>query len=192
MSRAPAHSRVDNPPGGALFLALALAGALYAQSPKYGVGRPPTPEEVKAWDISVAPDGTGLPEGSGTAAQGKDIYASKCAKCHGAQGQGGDEAPLAGGKGTLGGPKPLKTVGSYWPYATTLFDYTNRAMPFKQPGALTANQVYSVVAFVLYLNGVIGENAVMDAKTLPQVRMPNRAGFVKDPRPDTGPKRAKK
>ena len=175
----------------ALLLAFAAA-ALFAQAPKYGVGRAPTPEEVKAWDISVAPDGTGLPEGSGTAAQGKDVYASKCAKCHGGQGQGGDEGPLAGGQGSLRGPKPLKTVGSYWPYATTLFDYVNRAMPFKQPGTLTHNQVYAVVAFVLQLNGIIGENVVMDARSLPQVKMPNRSGFVADPRPDTGARRAKK
>ena len=175
----------------ALLLAFAAA-ALFAQAPNYGVGRAPTPEEVKAWDISVAPDGTGLPEGSGTAAQGKDVYASKCAKCHGGQGQGGDEGPLAGGQGSLRGPKPLKTVGSYWPYATTLFDYVNRAMPFKQPGTLTHNQVYAVVAFVLQLNGIIGENVVMDARSLPQVKMPNRGGFVADPRPDTGARRAKK
>jgi len=175
-----------------LLLAIGIAGAAFAQSPKYGVGRAPTPEEVKALDISIGPDGGGLPEGSGTAAQGKDVYASKCAKCHGGQGQGGDDAPLVGGQGTLRGPKPLKTVGSYWPYATTLFDYVRRAMPFKQPGTLTHNQVYAVVAFVLHLNGIIGENSVMDAKTLPQVKMPNRGGFVSDPRPDTGPKRAKK
>ena len=175
----------------ALLLAFAAA-ALFAQAPKYGVGRAPTPDEVKAWDISVAPDGTGLPEGSGTAAQGKDVYASKCAKCHGGQGQGGDEGPLVGGQGSLRGPKPLKTVGSYWPYATTLFDYVNRAMPFKQPGTLTHNQVYAVVAFVLQLNGIIGENVVMDARSLPQVKMPNRGGFVADPRPDTGARRAKK
>ena len=173
-------------------LAAFAAATLFAQAPKYGVGRPPTPDEVKAWDISVAPDGTGLPEGSGTAAQGKDVYASKCAKCHGGQGQGGDEGPLVGGQGSLRGPKPLKTVGSYWPYATTLFDYVNRAMPFKQPGTLTHNQVYAVVAFVLQLNGIIGENVVMDARSLPQVKMPNRGGFVADPRPDTGARRAKK
>jgi len=169
-----------------------ILAILLAQTAKYGVGRPPTPEEVKAWDISIPPDGTGLPAGSGTAVQGKEVYASKCAKCHGGQGQGGDDAPLAGGQGTLRTPKPLKTVGSYWPYATTLFDYTRRAMPFKQPGTLTDNQVYAVVAHVLHLNGIIGENTVMDAKSLPQVKMPNRSGFVPDSRPDVGPKRAKK
>jgi mono/diheme cytochrome c family protein len=172
--------------------ALALASVMLAQSPKYGVGRAPTPGEVKAWDISFPPDGTGLPEGSGTPAQGKEVYASKCAKCHGGQAQGGDDAALVGGKGTLAGAKPLKTVGSYWPYATTLYDYVHRAMPFKQPGTLTPNQVYAVSAFILYLNGIIGENTVMDARSLPQVKMPNRNGFVSDPRPDVGPKSPRK
>jgi len=173
-------------------LVIGIASALCGQSAKYGVGRPPTPEELKGFDISVAPDGTGLPEGSGTVAQGKDLYASKCAKCHGAQGQGGDESALVGGQGTLRSPKPLKTVGSYWPYATTLYDYIHRAMPFKQPGTLTPNQVYALCAHILHLNGIIAENAVMDAKSLPQVAMPNRNGFVRDPRPDVGSKRTKK
>ena len=173
-------------------LVIGIASILSAQSPKYGVGRAPTPEEIKAFDISVAPDGTGLPEGSGTAAQGKEIYASKCAKCHGSAGQGGDEAALVGGQGTLRSPKPLKTVGSYWPYATTLYDYIHRAMPFKQPGTLTPNQVYALCAHILHLNGIVAENAVMDAKSLPQVVMPNRNGFVRDPRPDVGPKSSKK
>jgi S-disulfanyl-L-cysteine oxidoreductase SoxD len=175
-----------------LLLLCIVSGTILAESPKYGVGRAATPEEVKTWDISISPAGAELPEGSGTAVQGKDVYASKCAKCHGGQGQGGDEGPLVGGQGTLRTPKPLKTVGSYWPYATTLFDYVNRAMPFKQPGTLTHNQVYAVVAHVLHLNGIIAENAVMDAKTLPRVKMPNRNGFVPDFRPDVGPKRAKK
>jgi len=176
----------------ACLAALAAAAVMLAQSPKYGVGRAPTADEVKAWDISYPPDGTGLPEGSGTPAQGKEVYASKCAKCHGGQAQGGDDAALVGGKGTLASAKPLRTVGSYWPYATTLFDYVHRAMPFKQPGTLTPNQVYAVSAFILYLNGIVAENAVMDAKSLPQVKMPNRSGFVSDPRPDVGPKSPKK
>jgi cytochrome c len=167
-----------------LFL-LAAISALVAQSPKYGVGRTPTTEEIQAREVSVAPDGAGLPPGSGSAIQGKDVYASKCARCHGGHGQGGDEAALVGGQGSLNTPKPLKTVGSYWPYATTLFDYVRRAMPFKQPGTLTANQVYAVSAYILHLNGIIREDTVLDAKTLPQVTMPNRKGFVPDPRPDT-------
>lgn len=171
-----------------LFVAL---GTVLAQGPKYGVGRPATPAEIKALDISIAPDGKGLPPGSGTAAQGKDVFARRCQKCHGEAGIGGDEPPLVGGKGTLASAKPLKTVGSYWPYATTLFDYINRAMPFKEPGLLTHDQVYAVSAYLLFRNGIIGENDVMDAKSLPQVRMPNRDGFIPDGRPDVGPKSKK-
>ncbi|HWB97218.1 MAG TPA: cytochrome c [Bryobacteraceae bacterium] len=152
-------------------------------------GRAPTPEEIRNWDISVAPDGTGLPDGRGTAAEGRETYSRRCARCHGAKGEGRDSVPLAGGQGTLQSPKPLRTVGSYWPYATTIFDYVNRAMPFDKPGTLTHNQVYSLTAYILYLNGMVGESAEMSARTLPQVRMPNRDGFIADPRPDTGPPR---
>jgi cytochrome c len=154
---------------------------------KYGVGRPPTAEEARKWDISVGPDGSGLPEGSGTAAEGKQVYERRCQRCHGAGGAGGDEAPLVGGQGTLATPKPLKTVGSFWPYATTLFDYVRRAMPFKQPGTLNDAQVYAVTAYVLHLNKIIGENEAMNARSLAAVKMPNREGFTPDPRPDTGP-----
>jgi len=164
-----------------------LSAALWAQSPNYGVGRTPTPEEIRYWDSSVAPDGTGLPEGSGTAAQGQEVYTNRCSRCHGSKGEGGDNEALVGGVGSLTSPKPLRTVGSYWPYASTIWDYINRAMPFNQPGILTHDQVYQLTAVILYLNGIIGENDVMNAKTLPQVKMPNRNGFVPDPRPDTGP-----
>jgi cytochrome c len=157
-----------------------------AQSPKYGLGRTPTPEEIRAMDITPAPDGTGLPEGRGTAIEGGELYARRCARCHGASGQGGDEpkqAPLVGGRGSLKSAKPLKTVGSYWPYATTVWDYINRAMPLDHPGTLTHNQVYSLVAWILSRNGIIGEHDVLDAKTLRQIKMPNRDGFVPDARP---------
>jgi cytochrome c len=170
--------------------ALACA-ALLAQSPKYGVGRTPSPEEIRAMDISILPDGTGLPEGHGTAAEGRDVYARRCSRCHGPKGEGGDEpkqSPLVGGRGSLKTPKPLKTVGSYWPYAPTVWDYVNRAMPLDRPGTLTHNQVYSLVAFIFSMNGIIGENDVLDAKTLAKIRMPNRAGFVPDARPDVGKK----
>ena len=160
-----------------------LALPMHAQ--KFGAGRAATADEVKAADIGILIDGTGLPAGKGTAAEGKEVFSRRCAKCHGAKAEGGDEAPLVGGKGTLTTPKPLKTIGSFWPYSTTLFDYINRAMPFNQPGILTPDQVYSVSAFLLHLNGIIQENDVMDAKSLPKVKMPNREGFVKDPRPDT-------
>ena len=162
--------------------------SLPAQSPNYGVGRPPTPEEIRALGVTVAPDGTGLPEGSGTAAEGKEVFAARCAKCHGTKGEGGEAAALVGGQGTLATPKPRRTVGSFWPHATTVWDYVNRAMPFNQPGLLSHPEVYAVVAYVLYLNGIVGENQALNAKTLPKVRMPNRDGFVADPRPDVGRK----
>src|ERR1051325_8566711 len=136
---------------------LLAAGALLAQSPKYGVGHPPAPEELREWQSLISPDGKGLPEGSGTAAQAKEVYANRCARCHGANGEGRDSVPLAGGQGTLKNPKPLKTVGSFWPYATTVWDYVNRAMPFNQPGLLSHSEVYAAVAYILYLNDIVGE-----------------------------------
>ncbi|MGE5242779.1 MAG: c-type cytochrome [Betaproteobacteria bacterium] len=170
--------------------AIAVAGALStatfvsAQPPRYHLGRPPTQDEIRAWDTAVGPDGRGLPPGGGTAARGKEIFAAQCARCHGATGREGPEAPLVGGIGTLNTDKPLKTVGSYWPYATTLWDYVNRAMPFDRPGVLRADDVYATVAYVLYLNGIVHEGDTIDQQTLPQVRMPNRHGFEPDSRPD--------
>jgi S-disulfanyl-L-cysteine oxidoreductase SoxD len=155
-----------------------------AQSATFGVGRPPTPEEIRELGSAIAPDGSGLPPGSGTVAAGRELFAAQCARCHGPNGQGDVGPILVGGRATLNTPRPLKTVGSFWPYATTLWDYVNRAMPFDQPGRLTAPEVYAAVAFVLNLNGIIGADGVMDATTLPKVRMPNRDGFVADPRPD--------
>ena len=162
------------------------AGALLAlaQLPTYGVGRPPTAEEVKAWDLTIRPDGQGLPPGSGTAALGKAIFTERCASCHGEKGEDPKYSRLVGGHGTLATDKPIKTIGSFWQYATTLWSYIRRAQPFDEPGSLTADEVYAVTAYLLYLNGIIGENDIIDAKTLPQVNMPNRDGFVPDPRPD--------
>ena len=136
------------------------------------------PEEIAAWDITVPPDGSGLPPGSGTAAEGGAVYSAKCAGCHGAKGMGGPADPLVGGIGTLAYKKPLKTVGSYWPYAATLFDYIRRAMPYNAPRSLSNDEVYAVSAYLLFLNGIIDAEVRMDAKTLPQVKMPNRDGFV--------------
>ena len=167
-------------------LLLLAASLAMAQSPKYKVGKPATAGDIAQRDHFVSPDGKGLPSGQGTAAEGKSVYERRCATCHGAEGQGKEEAPLVGGKGTLTTPKPLKTVGSYWPYSTTLFDYINRAMPFDNPGLLTHDHVYAVSALILYWNGIIGEHDVMDASTLAKVKMPNRDGFVRDDRPDTG------
>jgi hypothetical protein len=160
--------------------------ALCAQSPTFGVGRAARPDEIAAIDIDIRPDGRGLPRGSGTAVEGKQIYATRCVTCHGASGREGPQDILVGGQESLVTQKPSKTVGSYWPYATTLWDYLRRAMPFDHPGTLPADDVYSVTAYVLYLNGILGERDVIDQMTLPKVRMPNRDGFVRDPRPDTG------
>jgi cytochrome c len=165
---------------------LASAVALAAQSPKYGVGRPPSPEQIHDLGAAIAPDGSGLPEGSGTVAAGREVYAARCSKCHGEKGEGAVGPTLVGGQGTLATAKPLKTVGSYWPYATTVWDYINRAMPFDQPGLLKPPEVYAVVAYILNLNGIIATDQLMDAKSLPKVKMPNRNGFVADPRPDVG------
>jgi len=171
----------------AIFLAVCSATLFASRVPdadQLGVGRPPTAEELKAIDIEVLPDGRGLPTGSGTAERGKTIYANRCVTCHGATGKEGPQDVLVGGQGTLASAKPLKTVGSYWPYATTLWDYINRAMPFDHPGTLPPDDVYATTAYLLYINGIVGERDVMDAATLPRVQMPNRNGFVPDSRPD--------
>ena len=155
-----------------LFSSVALA-----QSPN--LGKVISPEEVAPWDISVGPDGAGLPPGSGTPKQGGAVYASKCVACHGEKGVGKPNDALVGGIGSLAGDKPaVKTVGSFWPYATTVFDYVRRAMPYNESKSLTNDEVYAVAAYILQLNGIIRESDTMNAQTLPKVRMPNRDGFV--------------
>jgi mono/diheme cytochrome c family protein len=149
--------------------------AMAADTPHFG--QPISPADAAAWDISVGPEGAGLPPGSGTPAQGAVVYAQKCAACHGDKGEGKTNARLVGGQITGDGPV-VKTVGSYWPYATTLFDFTRRAMPWTEPKSLTNDEVYAVTAHILRLNGIIGDNDVIDAKMLPQVKMPNRDGFI--------------
>lgn len=163
----------------------ALCGALSAQQPPRpaapkgpGLGAPATPAQIAGGDVSIPPDGSGLPEGSGTQAQGAQIYGTKCLACHGPDGAGAAADRLAGGQGTLKQAAPVKTVGSYWPYATTLFDYIRRAMPYQEPHSLTNAEAYALTAYLLHLNGVIGADEVMDAKTLPKVQMPNRGNFV--------------
>src|SRR5215475_13456152 len=150
-----------------LIVALASAVPLAAQSPTFGVGRPATAEELRDLKTAIAPDGTGLPEGSGTAAAGREVFAAQCARCHGPRAQGDVGPALVGGQGTLATARPLKTVGSFWPYATTLWDYINRAMPFDKPGLLEPSEVYAAVAYILNLNGIIAEDVVMDAASLP-------------------------
>jgi len=141
-------------------------------------GSPVSAAEIARWDISIPPSGAGLPAGGGDAKQGEAVYVAQCQACHGPKGAGKPADPLVGGAGSLATGKPIRTVGSYWPYATTLFDYTRRAMPLNKPLSLTNDEVYAVTAYVLYLNGIVGENAQMNAQTLPQVKMPNRDGFV--------------
>ncbi len=170
-----------------LAAALACATVGLANAAPLGIGHPATQAEIALWDIDVRADGTGLPPGSGSVAQGREIFAQTCSACHGDKGQGTEADALAGGKGTLATAKPVKTVGSFWPYATTLFDYVNRAMPFTEPQSLSPDEVYAVSAYVLFLNGLVPEDATLDAKSLPKVAMPNRNGFTSDPRPDIPP-----
>ena len=186
---------------GGLALAWAAAGmdgACAEPVARIGIGREITHAELAAWDIDVRADGQGLPPGRGSVAEGARLYAERCATCHGAHGEGaapgtfgpGQRAPfepLVGGRGSLAGPRPVKTVGSFWPYAPTLFDFINRAMPFDAPQSLTAAEVYAVSAYVLHLNGLLPADAVLDAASLPKVEMPNREGFIADPRPDVRP-----
>jgi S-disulfanyl-L-cysteine oxidoreductase SoxD len=156
---------------------LFLSAAALAETPD--LGQPATPEVIAVWDISIGPDGAGLPPGNGSPQQGEAVYAAKCLPCHGEKGSGKPNDQLVGGLGTLTGDQtPVKTVGSFWPYATTLFDYVRRAMPFNAPRSLSDDEVYAVCAYILQLNGIIAENAVMNAQTLAKVQMPNRDGFV--------------
>ena len=157
-----------------------------------GIGRAATAAEIRAWDIDIMPDGTGLPPGRGTVAAGAAVFATKCAFCHGEAGQGGLPATGEVLVGTqpwfeLGNPRLLgsRTIGNYWPYATTLYDYINRAMPFPEPGSLTPTEVYSVTAWLLWMNEIIPENLVLDQRTLPAVRMPALDFFVPDPRTES-------
>jgi S-disulfanyl-L-cysteine oxidoreductase SoxD len=162
---------------------MALAGGVQAQE-RYGIGRPATPAEIAGWNIDIGRDGSNLPSGSGSVERGRVVFNEQCAACHGAEGQGGLGDRLTGGQGTLATAKPVRTVGSYWPYAPTLFDYIRRAMPQNAPQSLSNEDVYAVSAYILNLNGLVPAGAMLDAKTLAAIKMPNRDGFVSDPRPD--------
>ena len=173
----------------ALVLAIVLSSAMALAQKPFGIGRVATQEEIARIDIDVRPDGKGLPDGKGSVAEGAKVYAAKCQSCHGANGQGGSADRLVdrdSGKNWdfATNPKLVKTVGNYWPYATTLYDYTNRAMPFMQPGTLTPNETYSLVAYILNLNKIVPDDAVMDKSTLPKVAMPSKDRFVVDNRKD--------
>jgi cytochrome c len=168
-------------------LALMIAASAWpaCAEERYGIGRVATPAEIAGWNIDVGGnDGANLPAGSGTVERGRVVFAEQCASCHGDKGQGGLGDRLVGGEGTLASPKPVKTVGSYWPYAPTLFDYIRRAMPMNAPQSLSDTDVYAVSAYVLHLNGLLAADATLDAKSLSAIKMPNRDKFVGDPRPD--------
>jgi S-disulfanyl-L-cysteine oxidoreductase SoxD len=152
--------------------------AIASARPNLGVAADPA--LIRTWDISIPPSGSGLPPGSGSVKQGALVYASKCQACHGERGTGKPMDALAGGIGSLASDQPVRTVGSYWPYATTLFDYVRRAMPTTAPMSLTNEETYAVSAYILNLNGIIAETDVMNAQTLPLVEMPNRHGFISD------------
>jgi cytochrome c len=160
-------------------LAVGISSSSVAQETP-NPGRPATPAEIVGWDISIPPDGTGLPPGSGTPEQGAIVYTQKCQSCHGEKGAGKPNDALVGGHGTLTSTSPVRTIGSYWPYATTVFDYVRRAMPYTESNSLTAEEIYAVTAYLLQLNGIIGAHDVMNARTLPRVKMPNRVSFIVD------------
>ena len=173
-------------------VALVLGSTAYAQSPvdsaqgtpfdsaqgRPNLGTPISEAEIAAWDISILPDGSGLPPGSGAPSDGARIFAAKCAACHGENGKGGSAAALVGGSPLTSGIETTKTIANFWPYATTIFDFTRRAMPWPRPRTLTNDEVYALTAYMLSLNKIIGEDEVMNAQTLPKVRMPNRDGFI--------------
>ena len=170
-------------------LAALLSARIAAQTSAtpLGIGRPATAEDIRTLDVDVMPDGRGLPDGRGTAKDGAAVYEAKCASCHGPKGAGGSAERLAGRTSVdsfafATDASLVRTIGSYWPYATTLYDYTARAMPFQQPGTLTADETYSLVAYLLFLNNVIADDAVMDRSSLPKVHMPARDRFVPDNR----------
>jgi cytochrome c len=167
----------------------ALAAEIDPEAFRFGIGQPATEQEFAAIDIDVMPDGRGAPEGSGTFSEGEELYATHCVACHGedlggVEGTGG--VALIGGRGTLDTDAPVKTVESYWPHASTLFDYTRRAMPFNNPGSLTSDEVYAISAYILGRAGILEEGAEMNAGTFGGIEMPNVDGFYRDPRPETG------
>ena len=177
-----------------LCAAITMAGmgvAPAAEPGHFGYGEKVRPEQIAGWDIDVrGDDGAGLPPGKGTVTRGSEVYAKQCASCHGTFGEGEGRLPkVAGGAGTLRAERPELTVGSYWPFAPTLWDYINRAMPIAAPHTLSADDVYALTAYILHLNDIIGSEFVADQNSLPKVKMPNRDNFAwTDPRPDTAAK----
>jgi len=159
-----------------LLFAFVAVNAMAQDSP--GLGEPIDAATLAEIDYTVMPDGDGLPQGSGSAAAGRDVYLRNCLACHGENGSGGINDVLSGGHGSITGPRPQKTLGSYWPYATTIFDYIRRAMPFAAPGSLSDSEVYALTAYLLHQNGIVTADFTADRVSLPAVEMPNREGFV--------------
>ncbi len=157
-----------------------------ATAGKLGIGREATPVEIKGWNIDVRPDGQGLPEGKGTVEQGEELFLEKCAACHGDFAEGVDRWPvLAGGQDSLKSEDPVKTIGSYWPYLSTVYDYIFRAMPFGDAQSLSADETYALVAYILSMNDLVGDDFELSKSNFTTVRLPNEANFIDDPRPDT-------
>ena len=169
-----------------IFLVLCSPGRLLADADRYGYGQTASESEIAGWDIDVRPDGKGLPPGAGSVEDGEYLYEDKCAQCHGSFGEGIDQYPaLAGGEGTLTDNRPHRTVGSYWPYTSTLWDYIHRAMPYLQPESLTDDEVYAITAYVLFLNDLVSDDFILSQENLASVVLPNAANFSPDARPDT-------
>jgi cytochrome c len=172
-----------------LLLGLAIAGTLggtAVQAEPLGLGREALPEEVAAWNTDIRPDGQGLPDGSGSVLQGEEVFAEQCAVCHGDFAEGVDRWPvLAGGRGTLKSRNPVKTIGSYWPYLSTAYDYIERAMPFGNARSLSPDEIYGIVAYLLYMNDLVDDEFVLSKENFTEVHLPNEANFIEDDRPDT-------
>jgi len=171
--------------GCAFMASMAVQDAGASERP-FGLGTPATAEEIAGWDIDVRPDGKGAPVGAGNALDGEEIYADRCAACHGDFGEGVDRWPvLVGGHGSLAHADPVKTIGSYWPYASTVYDYIYRAMPFGEAQSLSHDETYQIVAYLLYMNDVIEDDFELNHENIGTIEMPNRNGFfMPDPRPD--------
>ena len=169
-----------------VMISLSISFSSHAENRKYNIGKLATKTEVAGWDIDVRPDGVGAPKGSGNAIDGEEIYVNRCAACHGDFGEGVDRWPvLVGGDGTLASHDPEKTTGSYWPYASTIFDYVYRSMPFGEAQTLTHDETYKIVAYLLNMNEIIDEDFVLSEKNIGKIKMPNASGFsLPDPRPD--------
>ncbi|WP_371039176.1 c-type cytochrome [Rhodosalinus sp. FB01] len=168
------------------FMVAAAQADEAAHDGRYGIGRPAAPEELAAWDVDVRPDGQGLPPGSGSVMEGEEAYLTNCAACHGDFAEGlGNWPPLSGGEGTLANEDPVKTIGSYWPYLSTVWDYVHRSMPYGNAQSLSTDEVYAITAYLLYSNFLVEDDFVLTNENFAEIEMPNADGFIIDDRPET-------